>query len=172
MALARCRENENEVRTRPSFVDGDVKVFPDADADDDDAPSTVLPVRRRDALIATFRKEPEGPRITQEVPFLGSTSGDLRMLIGALQPWASCACTNLESSDPALRRRILALHVVHVRRFILALVIKSAAEQAAHLARPSDAAETAAAAQPVALRVTDTLGGAADDATTVAGSAL
>ena len=79
---------------------------------------------------------------------------------------------HLESSDTALRRRILALHVVHVHRFVLALVVEPTAEQAAHLARPCDAAEAAAAAQPVALRVTDAVGCAADDATAVTGSAL
>jgi hypothetical protein len=59
VALAGCRENKNGVRTRPPFVDGDVKVFPDADVDDDDdddAPSTVLPTRRRDTLRATFER--------------------------------------------------------------------------------------------------------------------
>ena len=49
----------------------------------------------------------------------------------------------LESRDPALRRCVLAFHVIHVRGLVLALVVEPAAQQAAYLARPGNAAETA-----------------------------
>ena len=95
--------------------------------DDDNALLAVLPVRRCDSVRVSFERS---PRTHEKTPGQGIPWGPSGVTT-AYRHFCSCgvcACTHLESSDPALRRRILALHVVHVRRFVLALVIEPTAE--------------------------------------------
>jgi hypothetical protein len=82
------------------------------------------PCERRDALRASFKRGMTGPR--------GNPNGFLRAPL--VTPayicsvtWA-CACTQLEGCDPALRRSVLALHIVHVYRVVLALIVEPAAQ--------------------------------------------
>jgi hypothetical protein len=138
--------------------------------DDDDVHLAALPVRRRDALRHDGAPTETPREFFKRRPSVNSRTHMLYALglVGVVRMYTH----PLESRDPALRRRILALHVVHVYRFVLALIVEPAAQQAAHFARSGNAAKTAAAAQPVALRITDALGYAANDAAAVASSAL
>ncbi len=81
---------------------------------------------RRDALTVSIERSRRPAEIQGYSFGVASMVTSFRMLL-ALQIGA-CACTHLESSHAALCPCILALHIIHVRRFILTLVVEPAAK--------------------------------------------
>lgn len=125
-ALAQAVETMKvAVPTRPSFVGDDDRIFPvPMPLDDDDVLPAAFPTRRRDALGASFERSKTRPRGNPwaflRAPLVTPASYALQL--------GRAHVTHLESRNPALRRCILALHVVHVYRFVLALIVEPTAQ--------------------------------------------
>jgi hypothetical protein len=112
-----------EAPTQPSFADASAKIFlVQMPAGDDNA----LPAALQCEGATPYERVSKGSRKPRRNTgaFLWCTLGDFRMCALRL----GRAHAHLESRDAALCRCILALHVIHVCRFILALVVEPAAQ--------------------------------------------